>query len=1610
MRIRAALLSCIVFVLLSAATSRAQVATGFPPFGSFKGAPDAVDLANLNVHWSIPVFTKAGRGLPFVYALAYDSSIWSPVFNGSSTVWSPTPNWGWEAPLFGSLASTVTTAQKGCGKCIGDSCPGTITTTTWSDYIYVDPAGTQHSFGSAPSVKDVYDSCTNSHTIAGSYTGTSSDGLYYVNIGTPGSDPSAQLVTNVDGTVMDLQGLTLTDRNGNRISSASGALTDTLNQTALTVSSPIPPSPTTYTYTAPSGGSATYQVNYTKYTVATNFGVSGVGEYGKNAIALVSSISLPDGTQYTFTYEATPSTPSSGACTPLANTYSANCVTGRIASVQVPVGGTISYSYSGGNNGILSDGTTATLTRTTPDGTWTYAHSESGTAWTTLVTDPQSNQTNINFQTTYETERQVYQGSTTSGTLLKTVYTCYNGSAVPCNSTSVGSAITQKSVTVSWPNGSGTLQSETVTSYNGNELVTEVDEHAYGSGAPGSLVRKTLTSYASLSNNILDKPASITIEDSSSNIHAQTNYSYDQTGVAASGSPQLVSVSGSRGNATTIQYLVTGSTYLSKTYTYYDNGNVNVATDANGGTTTPSYSGSTSCGYSFPTSVAEAVGTLSKSMTWNCVGGVLTSVTDENGKTVSYNYTDTEFWRMNSLTDQLSNTTNYTYNHATSTANGSIESSLLFNGSNSAVNMLATLDGLGRTHVSQKEETPTGSTWDSVENDYDSLGRPDRTTLPYTGNAGATNSSEPATHTTYDALSRTYQVTDNETTQLNLQFTYSQNDTYRSLGPAPTGENAKRKQYEYDALGRMTSVCEITAGTTAWPGGTCNQTNNQTGYWTEYTYDLLNDLTGVTQNAQSSTTQTRTYTYDDLGRMLSEINPESGSTATQYTYDTDSTCGTSTGDLVKKIDQVGNVICYAYDKLHRLTSVTYPSGSYSSVTPSRYLVYDSATVHSVAMANVAGRLAEAYTCTGSCTSKLTDVGISYTARGEVSDVYESTPNSGGYYHVTQSYWANGAPNVLSNLIGLPTITYSVDAEGRVTSATAASGQNPLSSTTYNTASLPTAVNFGSSDSDSFSYDPNTDRMTGYTFTVNSQSVTGTLTWNSIGTLEKLVISDPFNSNNAQTCTYTHDDLTRIASDGCGSNWSQTFAYDPFGNISKSGTQSFLPTYSSSTNHMTAIGSNTPTYDSNGNVMNDYLNTYAWDSNARPVTVNGVGLTYDALGRMVEQDKSGTYSQIVYSPLGAKLAIMNGQTLTKAFVPLTGGTAAVYNSSGLAFYRHSDWLGSSRLASTPSRSVYYDGAYGPFGEQYANSGTTDLSFTGMNQDTSSNVYDFAAREYGIQGRWPSPDPSGLRSVHLSDPQTLNRYAYVRNSPLHLIDATGLDPCDAARPRRAGPRRAARLRTRPVAADEEDDTGDGGVDDGDCGGQGGGGSDDSDAGAGDPNQDGGTSVADLCPDPSSCNTSSPIFNQIVINIAVGFCADADSCASSVGSGVLNSDATQIFGMLSNTDTNILQLGGYMAGADALTAGGVLAWGPLTQFLANVAGQAQAVATGFTVGVNTYLLLAPGSMDFVNGFLWYHDAYPFPPNGAAGLAGAGVAALLDNSAELIAVGQQIYNWLQQ
>jgi len=142
-------------------------------------------------------------------------------------------------------------------------------------------------------------------------------------------------------------------------------------------------------------------------------------------------------------------------------------------------------------------------------------------------------------------------------------------------------------------------------------------------------------------------------------------------------------------------------------------------------------------------------------------------------------------------------------------------------------------------------------------------------------------------------------------------------------------------------------------------------------------------------------------------------------------------------------------------------------------------------------------------------------------------------------------------------------------------------------------------------------------------------------------------------------------------------------------------------------------------------------------------------------------------QYVYSPGGNKIAVVQNGALVKGTISLPGGETAVYNASGLNFIRHTDWLGSSRLATTWAHGVYSKEAYAPFGETYNEAGTPDRSFTGQDQDVTAGVYDYLFRKYDpTAGRWLSPDPAGWGAVTQETPQSLNRYAYVQNNPNSL----------------------------------------------------------------------------------------------------------------------------------------------------------------------------------------------------------------------------------------------------
>ena len=1365
------------FVFLTSLLAFGQTSnTGAPPLlPSANFGVDSIGESQLNIHIHIPVLTKTGTPL-FVYALDSDTSS-GPLMHTGGAFTGPTPKglgMADNAGTFHVLGSIGSTYRAG--------------NNTYT-YTWTAPDYTVHTWNNVPTSSGATGNALN---LDGSgYTLSYKVGTY-------------TRVYDKGGNEYDFDQVKLVDTNGNTITECNtcggqpvpgtvmAGFMDSLAQPALAMYTNGQGQ--SYYYYGPNGTTPVVKVNVSTHFVTSSFSCPNVLEYSNVVWPLVDSVSLPDGTSYQFSYQTD----------------------GRLAQITLPTGGWIQYTYPGTNKGVdCSYFYNNAITRTDSSGAvwkFTRGHANPATAGTyaTTVTDPSGNLTTF---TTYNDGTGIggFNSDLTDYTTfsnlalvsvvgpLDTTVSCYNGAT----ETSIGATTctayhapspTQPITQISAYHTLGTKHSEAGIMLDSYGNTTNVYRYDWNNGSSYPLVSHASNTYGTyngttcvaIGNFVNDRPCQVYSDNGGNPILANATFSYD-----------------SHGNLST-QRSWTGAvsnTWLSSSYVYNPNGTIQQATDVNNAQAIYGYAstGSGGCNGLLPTTVQTPIGTVY--YTWDCVGGVKLSAKDANGNSTNLYYTDPNgpggnvdpFWRVTHATNPSSVTTTFFYG---SGSNSYSESVMNFNNGGSTRDDVRYLDSLGRVFADQKERAPGSSTLDTTSYQYDSFGRLSGTSMPCAVGRNIGCPASPATTQTYDPSGRPLVTTDGGGGTVTT--VYNTNDKLVTVGPAPAGERTKQKQYEYDGLGRLKSVCEITSS----PGSvSCGQTNTNglnftTGYLTTYAYDALGRVTSITQNSQ-----TRYSSYDGLNRLTSETNPESGTI--NYVYDSESSCGpkgayTSNGDLVQTTDARGLTTCFYYDSLHRLTDVG--NSAQSQVNYSKRFRYDNtqgvngAIPAGVSVNNTMGRLAEAETDFG---STLTDEWFSYDSSGRLTDVYESTPNSGGYYHTTAGYFPNGVTSSLSGLPGYTAYSYTVDGEGRAT--TAVQGTTTLiNGVTFNAAGQPTTIQVGTSnDQDNYTYDAGTGRMTNYTFAVNSVSLSGALTWNPNGTLQMLATTDGFNSSGTQTCKYNdisaavpgYDDVGRLIRVNCGSLWSQTFSYDQYGNATKppGSSISWNPGYNLANNQYAA--SSGATYDLSGNLLYDTFNTYTWDVYGKMATVTsgkgtvtcgstGFCITYDAFGRPVERNYSGTsIKEILYSPLG-KTAVMSGQTVLNAYIPLPGVSSMYTTGTGGSnhYMEHHDWRGSVVLSTTlAGRSMDYDRAFAPFGELYNNVGvSTKLNFTGDTQDifsASPGLYDTPNRElHTTQGRWLSPDP--IRPITLENPQVFNKYSYVSNNPLSLIDPSGL----------------------------------------------------------------------------------------------------------------------------------------------------------------------------------------------------------------------------------------------
>jgi RHS repeat-associated protein len=822
-------------------------------------------------------------------------------------------------------------------------------------------------------------------------------------------------------------------------------------------------------------------------------------------------------------------------------------------------------------------------------------------------------------------------------------------------------------------------------------------------------------------------------------------------------------------------------------HSYDGSGNLISTTDGNGVVTKYTYvatacaDGASYSSFAYPDTVTRDFGgTLQRTttQTWDCKTGLLKSSTDPNNVQTSYSYdligrktlideavgtaaerkTSINISESNSGSGSLTPLTVTTYHNLFSSTDTPVVTAQQFD-QRGVLTMTHGPAG-AVTQLYGKLSIPAdGFTYETVSNPF--LSTTDAT-MGWTRRTYDTNGRLTAVgHFSGAAPPCPFAGSSTPTTCIGTAAPdSSQSTTYDGSVSTFTDEAGVARTNTIDGLDRLYSVQEGCAGCL-----------------TTYTYDFGDHLATVTQGSQS-----RTFTYDALGRLGSAQNPESGTST--FTYD-------NNGNVHSKQTPIGTVT-YSYDHLNRLIGKTY----LDSTLPVTYC-YDGITT--------------APGCSGSPTGALLMDRLTMVQNAKSTTRFSQYDEEG---QVILSQQVTGSQTfpfsyAYNRLGGLQTITYpsgrtvtmGFDNAGRISGVTnQGTGLQYASNLSYAANNAISGLLFGNGLTESTTFNTRlqpTQIKTGNLLTLTLTYGSSPSTNN--GNLASQTIA---RSQGTWTQSYTYDGVNRLACANetsgaapltCGTgtpNWWLTFGYDNFGNhwLSNNPSSAGLPispfTPGSSTN-----------YDASNHLN---IQNSLYDGAGNQKQIGGFQFAYDSENRMTSSvftstPTNQTTTQYDYDGDGRRVTkTVNGQATTYVY-DATGQLAAEYGpptDAGTKYFT-ADHLGSTRLITDTGGSPARCYDYLPFGEEIANGtagrtancfgtavypGSPDsenVKFTGKERDAETGL-DFLLARYmsGAQGRFTSPDPVG---GSLADPQTLNKYAYVRNNPLNLTDPTGLYAC-------------------------------------------------------------------------------------------------------------------------------------------------------------------------------------------------------------------------------------------
>ncbi|MGW3649290.1 RHS repeat-associated core domain-containing protein [Streptomyces sp. NPDC000878] len=765
-----------------------------------------------------------------------------------------------------------------------------------------------------------------------------------------------------------------------------------------------------------------------------------------------------------------------------------------------------------------------------------------------------------------------------------------------------------------------------------------------------------------------------------------TNYTYDAKGY-------LSTAVDAPGNATTFTYTATGQIATQTdplqnktTYGYDAAGNQTSVKSPSGAITTQSFDASGRV-----TSSTDARGNVpgadsaafTTTYTYDAANRLLTT-TDPKGRTTKHGYD--AVGNQTSLTDPAGKTTSYAYD-----------------GANRAISVT---DPAGNT-TQQSYDTmgrrlsATDATGGKTTYTYDKAGRTLSMTTPR-GNAAGANAAQYTWRYGYDLAGNPTTVTDP------LGNTTATAYTADHQPASVTDPLGNVRKYTYDGTGNVLRTTDALSRTTINTYNANSQlatVKDRAGNTVTYAYDTAGRLATETSPLGNKVT----YAYDADGRLTSVVEPRgnvAGADPAQYTgrtsYDpagnaisqTDPLGNSTTssydtvGNLVETTDARGKKTAYSYDALDRLTTVTAPDGGTTT------LGYD-------VVGNMTSRVdanqqttSYAYDKTGRPT-RVTDALNRSTSYTYDADGNPATVTNARGQTATGDFDARGLPSKVTYSDGTPSVSYTYDAAGRITTLADGTGtrnltydaeNRPLTITspgatnpfryTYNHDGTVSTRTYPDNYAISYAYDAD-GRITSQT----TSGKTTTYGWDVAGNL----LSTQFPTTTALTENRTYDRAGRLASitEGTGARQltrdpdgrlvaeqytdvtttglASRYGYDSTGRLTRTCTDTV-----STTSCLDGTAGATYAYDKTGNLATSVTGstsiTNTYDS-ANQLTKRVVGstttnLTYDADGNLTK-DATGTYAYDALSRV--KSATIGANSYT--FVHDADGNRTLTNKNG-----------------------------------------------------------------------------------------------------------------------------------------------------------------------------------------------------------------------------------------------------------------------------------------------------------------------------------------------------------